>query len=337
MFQNYNQFPSREKKRKKVGKVLFLLISYALIFLFFNHTIEGKPKESATLSAKNTDNSGNFLSTITKPKTEKEPEKEVMGVSSSLEQKVKAVLEGTKGTYAISIKNLRTDEKYNLNETRIFDSGSLYKLWVMATVFQKIQSGEIKEEDEISGDIATLNRKFGIALEDAELKDGGISMTYGTALNQMITISHNYAALLLTDKIKLSSTRAFLQKNNLKASSVGTIEDLPTTTAADMAMFMEKLYKGDLANPDYTVKMLDLLKKQKLNNKLPLYLPPGTIIAHKTGELSQVTHDVGIVYTPKGDYIIAVLSESESPKGAEDRIALVSKAVYEYFNNSKEN
>lgn len=335
MYQDFNQFrPKERNKKKKAGKILFLLVSYSLIFLFFNHTIEGKPKESENLTAGNTENSGNFLSTITKPKTKSEPEKEVMGVSLSLEQKIKTELEGAKGTYAISIKNLRTDDKYNLNEGKTFDSGSLYKLWVMATVYKKIQNGEIKEDDEISEDIAALNRRFGIAEEDAELKEGGINMTYATALNQMITISHNYAALLLTDKIKLSSTRAFLQKNNFKASSVGTIEDLPTTTSSDMALFMEKLYKGELANPEYTVKMLDLLKKQKLNNKLPHYLPLGTIIAHKTGELGQVTHDVGIVYTPKGDYVMAVLSESESPKGAEDRIALVSKAVFEYFSST---
>jgi beta-lactamase class A len=54
-------------------------------------------------------------------------------------------------------------------------------------------------------------------------------------------------------------------------------------------------------------------------------------MAHKTGELGQVSHDGGIVYTEKGDYIIVVLSESTLPKGAEERIANISKDVYAYF------
>ena len=77
--------------------------------------------------------------------------------------------------------------------------------------------------------------------------------------------------------------------------------------------------------------MLDLLKKQKLNNKLPANLPEGVEIAHKTGEIGYFTHDAGIVYTSKGDYIIVVLSQSDMPSAAEDRIASISKNVYDYF------
>ena len=90
-----------------------------------------------------------------------------------------------------------------------------------------------------------------------------------------------------------------------------------------------------LADEQYTGLMVDLLKGQKLNEKLPKYLPKGTAVAHKTGEIGWFSHDVGIVYSPSGDYIIVVLSESESPAGANDRIAQVSKAVYEYFLKKK--
>ena len=77
--------------------------------------------------------------------------------------------------------------------------------------------------------------------------------------------------------------------------------------------------------------MLDLLKSQKLNNKLPKYLPQEIDVAHKTGEIDSLTHDAGIVYAPTSDYIIVILSKSDYPPGAEERIADISRAVYEYF------
>lgn len=78
----------------------------------------------------------------------------------------------------------------------------------------------------------------------------------------------------------------------------------PTTTSFDIALFFEKLYKGELANEENTQKMLDLLKKQELNNKLSKYLPEEIDVAHKTGEIGWFSHDAGIVYTNYGDYSI---------------------------------
>jgi beta-lactamase class A len=82
--------------------------------------------------------------------------------------------------------------------------------------------------------------------------------------------------------------------------------------------------------------MIDLLKRQRLNSKIPKYLPSEIQIAHKTGELFEASHDAGIVYSPNGDYIIVILSESDEASRplANERLAQVSKEVYNYFNSS---
>lgn len=253
-------------------------------------------------------------------------------ISKSLEEVVQKSLTDSKETYGIVIKNLNSNETYYALENKIFEAGSLYKLWVMAETIRQIQKGELDENEVLSEKITTLNSDFNIDPDLAELKTGTITLTVNQALNQMITISHNYAALLLTKRIKLSSVKKFLEDSNLNNSIVGTDGSSPTTTPFDIALFFEKLYKGELADTQSTQKMLDLLKKQTLNNKLVRFLPKDISVAHKTGEIGWFSHDGGIVFTKKGDYIIVVLSESESPKGAEDRIAQLSKVVYEYFN-----
>lgn len=240
-------------------------------------------------------------------------------------------LAGAKGTYGIAIKNLKTGESYYSNEHRIFEAGSLYKLWVMAETYKQIAKGTLTGDQELHGDIAVLNEKFHIASEEAELTEGVVDFTVKSALTQMITISHNYAALVLSDRVQLSNVANFLRESGFNESSVGTSDKPPKSTAADIASFFEKLYKGNLANTQYTSEMIELLKGQQLNGGLPKFLG-NTMTAHKTGEIGWFKHDAGIVYAPKGDYIIVVLSESNSPAGAQERIALLSKAVYEYFN-----
>lgn len=253
-----------------------------------------------------------------------------LGVSKTgLDEVVVQSLKGTKSTYAVSIKNMSDGKSYALNENKVFEPGSLYKLWVMGTVFEGIQKGEIKEDEILSQEIKVLNEKFGIDEEEAELTEGEITMSVSSALNQMITISHNYAALLLLEKVKNSEVKKFIKSLGFNQSDLGTP---PKTTTSDIALFLEKLYKGEIVSKESSQKMIDLLKKQQLNDGLPKLLPKDMVIAHKTGELGWFKHDAGIVFSDKGDYIIVVFSESSSPEGAQERIAEVSKAVYGYFN-----
>lgn len=253
--------------------------------------------------------------------------------NSGLENAVKSALEGSRGIYGVALKNLKTGQTYYRDEHKAFDAASLYKVWIMATAFQQIADGKVKSDQILSQDVAVLNDKFKIASDAAELSEGRVSYKVEDALKQMITISHNYAALLLSEKVRLANVKSFLAAFGFSESAVGIP---PKTTARDTALFFEKLYKGEIGNTESTQEMLELLKGQRLNNKIPKYLPKNVVTAHKTGEFGSFTHDAGIIYTPKGDYVIAVLSESNSPNGAEERIAQVSRAVYEYFINQNE-
>ena len=252
--------------------------------------------------------------------------------STTLQEVVDKAMAGSSGRYGIVIKNLKTGENFSFNEHQAFDPGSLYKLWVMATALQQIADGLLHDDDILSQDAAVLNEEFEIPAEDAELTEGTIEMTVNDALEQMITISHNYAAFLLSEKMKISTIAKFMEDSGFHESG---LESSLQTTAFDIALFYEKLYQGQLANPASSQRMLDILSKQTLNDGLPKYLPANTRVAHKTGDLGYFKHDGGIIYSSQGDYIIVVLSESDSPASVQERIAQLSKAVFDYFNQNR--
>lgn len=240
-------------------------------------------------------------------------------------------LAGTKGVYGIVIKNMQNGKVFTQNKDLKFETASLYKLWLMAETYNQILHGKLTEEQILNDSVVSLNDKFHIASEDAELHEGDITLSVSEALEKAITISDNYAALLLASRVRLSNITKFLNDEEMNGSHVG---NTPGTTPGDIALFYEKLYKGTLINKEISSKMLSLLKKQLINDRMPKYLPEDIVIAHKTGELDGYKHDAGIVYTKSGDYIFVVLSESDDPKKAAERIALLSKAVYVYFDEN---
>lgn len=319
---DYSKFTEHAPpKKKKYGRFLLFLLVIVLFFSFGGKSFQHSKENTPPLPDRS------VKAAAEKKATYFTPDKK----SSEIEEIVQKELAGTLGDYAVAIKHLKTGESYFYNEHKIFESASLYKLFVMATVFQKIQNGNLSQNDIVSQKIPILNKKFRISSESAELKEGDITLPINSALTRMITVSDNYSALLLAEKVKLSQIASFLEQTGLTESRVGTKGESPATSVHDMTIFFQKLYNNELATKALSQEMLMLLKNQRLNGKLPKYLPTGTIVSHKTGELGRLSHDAGIVYTQKGDYIIVILTETSDPQAANERIGQISKSVYEYF------
>lgn len=248
-----------------------------------------------------------------------------------LKQTVENALRGTTGSYGVVVKNLDSGEHYEFNEHVSYNSASLYKLWVMAVAYQQIEEGKLSESTVLSEDLQILNKQFGIPTDDSAPSIGNVAFTVGDALYKMITVSDNNAALLLTEKIRLSSITSFLADNKFEETVINRNTILPTTTPHDVALFFEKIYRGEMGNKESTEKMLSLLKAQQLNSKIPRLLPADIIIAHKTGELDDYTHDAGLILDKRGDFLVVVMSKSGKPDQAATRIANISNAIYTHY------
>lgn len=253
---------------------------------------------------------------------------------STLLTAVSDVVSGAQGDYAVVVKSLDgVGESVYLNEDQEFQTASLYKLWIMATVFQQIEEGNLSLNTELEGKIEELNTDFDIASESAEFDEGEVSGTVEELLEDMITISDNYKALLLAKTVRMSNVAALLKEYGFKYSKTGSP---PRTTASDIAEFYTKLYRGEIVSSDASQLMIDILLRQRLNDRIPEPLPENTKVAHKTGELGGYKHDAGIVYGPSGDYVIVILSETESQDEAVEVEQEISRVVWEYFENGEE-
>jgi len=325
----YRRYRQRRAAKKRLAIFILFIVTFVITIVFIRSLLSRTtPNNQSVQSATITSEAVPSQTDDSKPPPLKRTNSQLLG------EVIQSSLSGTHGEYGILVQNLKTNEFYTSNEHTEFYSASLYKLWVMLTVFEQINLGILSKDTILSQDVAVLNKKFNIGSESAELTEGTIKISIEEALKKMIVISDNYSALLLTEKVKLTTIDSVLKKNGLFESELGKKDKPPTTTPYDMGLFFEKLYSGQLADKKTTDEMIGLLKAQRLNDKIPKYLPDDIIVAHKTGELDEYSHDAGIIYTPEHDYILIILTKSDDPEAAEIRIANISQGIYGYFNHN---
>lgn len=263
--------------------------------------------------------------------------------STELSKIVQANLEGKKGSFSIYIESLADGEKYGYNASEVFPSASLYKLYLMAAVMEAIDNGQLTFENEITATKTHLIDVYGGVDFGYEQAPETITYTVEEALTRVGRTSDNFASLMLAEKIGWDKVQA--QADSLEATST-TIKSPISTTASDTALFFKKLYLKEIVSPQASEKIMEFLSLNKVNDRIPAKImspeDPQTVkIIHKTGELSRLRHDAGIVYLESQNigrpYIIVLLSKDlEDENQGVETLANISKDVFEYFRSKND-
>lgn len=251
-----------------------------------------------------------------------------------LKEKINSIINENNGDVAVVVKNLNTNSNIMINEAEVFPSASTIKLVIISTLMKEVSKGSMKLEDKI-----TLLDKCKCG-GDGILKElnEGHSFTFKEIATLMIILSDNTATNILIDLLSMEKINEMAKELGMESTQLGRkmmdseaakMGRENVTTAKDMCHVLELIYKGKVVSKEYSEIILDILKRQQVGGRLNLYLPEDIIIAHKTGDLDKLEHDVGIVYHPYSDYIICVLTKNvETNKDGREIIGKVSLEVY---------
>ena len=255
-----------------------------------------------------------------------------------LQQRIKNEISQFKGETGIAIIDLETGWEFSYEKAKLFPSASLAKIPLMAACFLAADQGRIK-----------LGRN--IALKSADkltgsgvLKDmpAGSIFSVERLIGLMIYDSDNTATSIITDLAGIdylnNAFKGFGLKNTDLSRKIADYQSRDNgienyTTAEDMALLLEKIYRRKLGNTYVSQQCIRILKLTRMNDRIPKYLPVEITIAHKTGLENGVCHDAGIVFTRRGDFIIAVLTKHANANSnlSKELIAKVSLYAYKYF------
>ncbi len=254
-----------------------------------------------------------------------------------LEIKVRQEYRRFSGRAGVIIKDLETGSRISINPEMSFPSASLVKIPILVSCFQAALEGKI----DINGKVVLRNKDKAPGSGSLENLPAGTEIKIGTLLELMITQSDNTASNMLIDLLSFEYLNdCFKRIGLLNTNIVRAMMDFKGrrsgrenfSTVSDVALILERIYQGKVINPDVSSRCLDILKKQKMRDRIPKNLPADTMVAHKTGLENGVCHDAGIVFTPGGDFLICVLTrhKDKTARKAKNFIARIAQEVYDY-------
>ncbi len=253
-----------------------------------------------------------------------------------LEKSVKQDVNRFNQECGIVIKDLKYGWEITVNEDKLFPSASMVKVPIMASIVLASRQGKLKLEDTVVLKNKDKAYGSGVLKEYAQ----GSRFNIDDLIELMITQSDNTAANMLIDYMGFDNLNSYFKKFGLNNTNLARkmmdfksrdqgIENF--TSARDLANLLEKIYRHKLASRQSSQICLDILKKQKIRDRIPRRLPSGTVVANKTGLERNICHDAGIVFTPQGDFLICVLTRHQYQYARPAKI-FISRLAREVYN-----
>ncbi len=252
---------------------------------------------------------------------------------------------------AVAFHDYGSRTAWCLEGDRSFHAASTIKVAVLAVVYALIDEGEISPLSRLH-----VRNRFASAADGSPYRVGagrdanaavhaqrGKTMRIGDLAHHMITTSSNLATNLLLDLAGVERARELLDRMQVTGVDLRRgVEDEKAfeaginnrVTAAGLVSLFRAIHEGEHHSEESRDAMLETLHAQEFRSAIPAGVPDGTRVAHKTGEISTVSHDAGIV-TPSGrdSYVLAVLTEWEPDNGSRrETIARISRLVYDHLD-----
>ena len=258
-------------------------------------------------------------------------------------------LEAAAGARAlgVAISDFETRADFAYHGDRWFHAASTIKVAVLLGVYGAIHRGDLLPQSRVHVRNRFLSAYDGSPYRvridrdaDSEVhREIGRTLRVSELAEHMITTSSNLATNLLLDLLGLDVLQKTLEQFDLQGIDLrrGVEDELAfehdinnRVTAKGLVGLLRLIGEERAFSPALSRQMLDVLHGQHFKSGIPAGLPREARVAHKTGDISTVAHDAGLVYLPaRAPYAIAVLTEWEpSATGRSTTIAAASYIAY---------
>jgi len=246
---------------------------------------------------------------------------------------------------AVAIESLDGKTSWFLNADQSFHAASTMKIPVMIELYHQLREGKIKLEETL-----VVRNEFRSIVDDSiyqldstsdsepEIyKAEGQKRTMAQLCELMITVSSNLATNLLIEKLGTENIKAAVR--SLHADGMKFLRGVEdgkayekglsnTTSARGLFILLQAIALGNAVDKDASSQMVEILKRQKFNEAIPTGLPPNTVVAHKTGEITKIHHDAAIVYAPRPFVLVILVRGIEDSKESAALMADITRLLY---------
>ncbi|OQP55930.1 serine hydrolase [Niastella yeongjuensis] len=272
-----------------------------------------------------------------------------------LKDQISSKLAEQPGNFAVAFKDLSTGEMLLLNDQDFFHAASTMKTPVMIEVYKQAAAGRFSLNDSfaLKNLFSSIVDNSAFSLNAHDDSDTTLYQHLGEKYSlynlvyDMIIRSSNLATNMVIELVNAHNvTQTMRQLGADKIQVLRGVEDSKAfdkglnnvTTANDLLVIYEKMAQGEIVDNASSQAMIKILLNQEFNDIIPARLPKDVKVAHKTGNISHVLHDSGIVFLPNGKkYVLVILSKNlQNEANAKKAMAEVSEMIYNYVITPRE-
>jgi beta-lactamase class A len=252
---------------------------------------------------------------------------------------------------AVALHDAETGLELHYKADRWFHAASTIKVPILLGVFAAIDRGDLLPHSRVHvrNRFLSVVENVPFRVESGRDANSAVHNAIGKMMRvdelayHMITTSSNLATNLLLGVIGPDAVNRTLKELDVDDGIElrrGVEDELAfekrinnMVTADGLLRILVLLSEGKAFSPALSRRMMDILHGQEFNQGIPARLPKGARVAHKTGEISTVAHDAGVVYLPKRKpYVLVILTEWEPEGSGRSRtIAAISHTIYEFL------
>jgi beta-lactamase class A len=280
----------RIRVRRTIGRIVRTGIAVVVVLTAAGCSDDRRPQIGAP-STSSSALTASVATTATTEPTETTATAKVVADPAALTDRLQSVVDGFTVAQPVPFSVVVVDLSTGAQAAQLGDrsvlSASLYKLFVARELIRRVEAGEV-HGDAPAGD--TMNR------------------TIDQCIEAMIVVSDNACGVAGLRLVGGGGLDGRLHRDGFVSTSLASPQ---RTSAADVVLFLERARDGTLlgrGGEAGSAALYSLLKRQQVNDRLPVGLPAGTPIAHKTGDRLHWAHDAGVMTTARGDVVVAALS-----------------------------
>lgn len=251
-----------------------------------------------------------------------------------MNNEIKKIMTNLPGKIGLYYQDLSTREAFGITEHEGFIAASVIKLPILIAVLNKIHKGELNKNDQVT--MSALDKVPGCGALRHMHND--LVVTISDLCHLMIVLSDNTATNILIRLLGFDYINQIFTEIDFKTTKLNRllfdyekhlqgIENY--FSPLEIGQLLEKIYKKTILTEELCDEVIDILKKQQINHKIPYLLPDHIEIAHKTGEDEGITHDVGLIFGKK-PFILCFASNKTDVILAEAALRRIALICYEH-------
>lgn len=247
--------------------------------------------------------------------------------ASSLDDAVSTAEARCKCRMGVAARHVESGRSYEHNGAAEFESASVIKIAVLTEAMASVREGRLDLAER--WDLTAENKADGSGM--LLMLDPGLNPTWNDLATLMIGPSDNTAANAWIRRLGLEPINARLASLGFSHIRLfGTIPMLSqkdeepspwkgfrlgSLTPHDVSEWMTSVAKGQLLDAESSKRIFEYLDKDPSRLRIARRFPPGDLWAGKTGSMSGVRNDSGILRTKKGRFVLVILTDGSKAEG----------------------